>query len=490
MSHLVLDETLELAELHDMLSDARDSAVPVGVYVKYLSSEQNKIKAEAVRREREERQARRAEMARERQEHAQAVRDSLRERNQKGRQALVAHKQHRAREVRHLEFQWDEVRKKQDEQQRLAMATQVVASRGGDERLSALEAAAAERLRLESAAEKKERKKLLAQALSLERERSVLENKKRVCELREKVTSEVSRAIMTREERNQALGVQTREEAARNGQIREDIEQERLAAAARKKEAALESRRNAARMKEQLVARRTQDLRGLVSSQDEMAEKEFAEANAEYARRLLAVKARTDDELMDEQAGLVRAKLKRSTQLQREAEQKKRHEENDAMRKRLHEIKTAIVQSNTRTAADNARQMTMLAKARREAEETALRKRNAAMRKHLNWKVSLDANGSVEVPDRPREQMAHESRQTTWTITRVMKESSEEWRRLDRVRGLGEEEALDRSARNEQVGLAKQGDDPMKALIQTFFSSIKKAIAGSNDDTMKGTKNQ
>lgn len=167
MSHLVLDETLELAELHDMLSDARDSAVPVGVYVKYLSSEQNKIKAEAVRREREERQARRAEMARERQEHAQAVRDSLRERNPKGRQALVAHKQHRAREVRHLEFQWDEVRKKQDEQQRLAMATQVVASRGGDVRLSALEAAAAERLRLESAAEKKERKKLLAQALSL-----------------------------------------------------------------------------------------------------------------------------------------------------------------------------------------------------------------------------------------------------------------------------------------------------------------------------------
>lgn len=62
-----------------------------------------------------------------------------------------------------------------------------------------------------------------------------------------------------------------------------------------------------------------------MSSQDEMAEKEFAEANAEYARRLLSVKARTDDELMDEQAGLVRAKLKRSTQLQREAEQKKRH---------------------------------------------------------------------------------------------------------------------------------------------------------------------
>lgn len=68
---------------------------------------------------------------------------------------------------------------------------------------------------------------------------------------------------MTREERNQALGVQTREEAARNGQIREDIEQERLAAAARKKEAALESRRNAARMKEQLVARRTQDVRAM-----------------------------------------------------------------------------------------------------------------------------------------------------------------------------------------------------------------------------------
>ena len=46
------EDEKEVAELRDLFAGARDSPVPVGVYVKFMSSQENRIKANAARQER------------------------------------------------------------------------------------------------------------------------------------------------------------------------------------------------------------------------------------------------------------------------------------------------------------------------------------------------------------------------------------------------------------------------------------------------------
>eukprot|EP00966_Prymnesium_polylepis_P185850 4308267-Prymnesium_polylepis.1 len=157
-------EELEVEELRDLFAGARDSPVPVGVYVKFLSSQENRIKADNARKERAERDEIRAEAARKQYEQTQTRRAAVRTRKLAERKAVTARAQECGREVREQERRWAEERHKQISDLKETMKDRVLATRGNDARLDALEAAIDEQERQEASADKLARQKLLSQA--------------------------------------------------------------------------------------------------------------------------------------------------------------------------------------------------------------------------------------------------------------------------------------------------------------------------------------
>ena len=157
-------EEEEVAELRDLFAGARDSPVPVGVYVKYMSSQENRIKANAARKEREERDARRAAATQKQYEQTQARRNAVRTRKYAERKAATERNQIAGREIRAQEKRWAEQRKAAHTELMEEMKVKVTAARGLDARLDAQEAAVDAQERIEATADKQAREKLVAQA--------------------------------------------------------------------------------------------------------------------------------------------------------------------------------------------------------------------------------------------------------------------------------------------------------------------------------------
>ena len=159
-----MKEQLEIAELRDLFAGARESPVPVGVYAKYMASQENRQKADKARQEREERDEKRREMARKQYEQTQARRAAVRTRKLMERNAVTERNQDAGREIREKERLWAQSRRKQIQELKDDMKGKVQASRGNDARLDALEAAVDEQERTEATADKLAREKLIAQA--------------------------------------------------------------------------------------------------------------------------------------------------------------------------------------------------------------------------------------------------------------------------------------------------------------------------------------
>jgi len=98
------EELKELEELKAMIrgTPERPSTVPMGAVGRFLVGEENRAKADAARKEKEERDALKADLARQREEHAARLKQAAAERNAQTKSAMVAERQQKLQKANHL----------------------------------------------------------------------------------------------------------------------------------------------------------------------------------------------------------------------------------------------------------------------------------------------------------------------------------------------------------------------------------------------------
>jgi len=112
-------------------------------------------------------------------------------------------------------------------------------------------------------------------------------------------------------------------------------------------------------------------------SMDDVADQEIAKANRELAKKLSQVVARTDDDVMDEAAGMARADMAEESRERKAAEEAERAAENAAMRERIANAVSKTDDDISDEAAGFARaKMAEESVARRAAEAEELRQEN------------------------------------------------------------------------------------------------------------------
>lgn len=249
---IMSNEDPELAELRDLFAGDRESPIPVGVYVKYMTTQENRMKGDLAREEKQERVRQREEKSRQQQEVMQARKAAVRSRKHGEKLAYEEGVQAQARSVREQEAMWAEARRRDISVLQASMKGRVKEARGLDARLDAQEAAVDEQERVEGTAAKV----ATSAAVSRVREKAAQQNKEKVERVRNEVSFSLSTALGLRQQQNARKAEQKREYAAKGVAEQQRKEQERLRHVAKLKAAALSSRSNALKVREDMIKQR------------------------------------------------------------------------------------------------------------------------------------------------------------------------------------------------------------------------------------------
>lgn len=425
------DETTEIKELHQLFSggapSGRGSTIPVGLFVKYEVSLENRTKAEEARRAREMRDQERVDKAQAQYEETQARRTRIRGRSNYAVKEVLERNQMTGAEVRAHKQALEMARQRKEDELNAITKMRVDKARSNDGRLDALEDGYDEAERQEG------QRARIARSLAAQTFRTNLaaEKKERAETTRENTQRAVSQRLHDVSSSKRKQAEETRLEVARGKALARREEQERLRKVAASRERAQAWHNSATKAKEEMLLKkqamgqkhdRTAEIRvaqaknallrdnqlkrqqqfshryvgageaaSYESSQfrnyymmDGQADKQFAQANAELIQRIKSMSAITDNEINDDFAGEARAKAAAESKARKAAEAARIKQENAELQKRLMSIKAVIDDEISDDVAGEARsQAANASAARRKAERAALQRQNAEMQKRL-----------------------------------------------------------------------------------------------------------
>lgn len=513
------EEQREIDELHEMLgrASARGSAVPVGLYVKFEVSLENRDKAEQARREREQRDLVRIEKARLLYEATQERRNKVRGKNASAMRELNARNLDQGQQIRTHKQAWEEIRQRDKEKLLADNRLKCEKGRANDARLDALEEAADEEERREATIARQSRivaaKSFKSNLTAAKKERAAVvrvETQRAVSSRLAEVGT--SKAMQAEECRLEAL-------KGKNFKMRE--EQERLRKVAASRARSLESHAAAARAKEEMLLkkqieaqdfdrvaeitiasakndvlrsnqmRRQQQFASRYVSQeaaqsfdgstfrhyymmDKEAEKAITASNNTLFSRVKTMKARTDDFIGDETAGMARAKAREASEARRKALALKLAKQNSEMQERLKNVKAVTdfdLTDDENGAVQAARQKAAAASAaRREAEKAKLAKQNSDMRARLKATAArtdddiTDDVGADGTVGGGRDEAAAESKaRKAAEAKQLAEENAARKAALKNVKAVTDDDVMDEAAGIARAEKAKESEERRKA---------------------------
>lgn len=415
-------EDEEVRQLKDLFSGARPSPLSAGVYYRYRMTQENAKRAEEERQAKVVRESLRKEAMQRKQEVTKARRaEEVKLKTEKAAQrALTARNQQSGKVVREL-YQEGQ---RQSAQQRAEFLEEVrLRAKEFKEIESTLEEeqwAKVEEKREAFARERAEQQDKLQKRLEIER----LELSTHTARVKWEVQTGLKGAFTERTRIKRGKAEDKRQEAAVHKEFFAQMDEERMRKAAANRSATLARRNTVTKARADIIVRnqlmakqadRTIDRRlkearqrtidekkqkrlqifasryvpqeaanefdGSVFrrlySMDDVADQEIAKANRELAKKLSQVVARTDDDVMDEAAGMARADMAEESRERKAAEEAERAAENAAMRERIANAVSKTDDDISDEAAGFARaKMAEESVARRAAEAEELRQEN------------------------------------------------------------------------------------------------------------------
>ena len=411
----------------DLFGGDRSSSIPVGLFVKFEVSRENRDKANLARMQRLERDRIRQEKAELQYQTTQERRAKVLQRSGQSKALMQRHNQDTGREVRACKEAWAAERSRQKQTYHEVAKERTVVARGLDSKLDAFEAMIDEEERREATKARKERAKAAHDfRTNLAAVKKANATTSRVTTQRN-VSSKISEVALSK--RTQA---EEKRLAYERGKAQRQLEEEeRMRRVAKTRAQTMAAHAAAARAKEEMLLRkqeegaqadRTANLlimeeramhlrenqhrrlsqfssRYVGSTQAEMfdssqfrhyymmdkaAEQEIAHANSELFKRIRATEAREDTDITDEDAGFQREAAAAASKARRAAEARKIAAQNAALQARLKNIKALTDNSIHDEAAGDARlKAAQASKTRREEEAAKLKAHNAEMQAKL-----------------------------------------------------------------------------------------------------------
>ena len=492
----------------DLFHGQRDSAVSIGVYTKYVTAMENRRMAEESRREKKEREMLRAEEQRQKLEEALALKaaeDQSRERRQAGRKVLVERRGETVRAMREKKAQLREERESMHKGFIDSFQGRVKERREADHKMDAREEAEAEYRRQEAAKSRGEHRQRLEARKATDEEMT----KQRASSVGPVLKSALSGGgksarWLKQEADKQKVAANVAAMHARLAAAREADEQERqrrvtankaLAQASREKAAkarkacVTQNRLTAVTHQEKLIGMKDRDtierleeiqkhhdqifrhryvgaeeatefarssVRKLYSM-DDAAEEEIAQQNAQLLQRILSTQARTDDDVMDEDAGMARGALAAARKAQKEAERAALEAANAEYRHKLANVQAKTDDDMTDEAGWQARNEIAAAhKAQKEAERAALEADNAEYRHKLaNVQAKTDDDMTDEAGWQARNEIAAAHKAQKEAERAALEADNAEYRHMIKTT----KSKTDDDIMDEEAGMAREGYD-------------------------------
>jgi hypothetical protein len=425
-------------QFEDIFS-ARESPLIAGVYARYRVSQQKSNAAEIARVERLMRDEMREQNAMQQYEESQQRRARVRGRNEKARNDLMRFNLEGGRRIREQRELISEQVEQQRQQFHADVQARVALGRKGgngddteyatlDARLDAQEEEEAEALRQEHARAKREHQL----ALQTNRHRMSTKNKEQADHLRRETSERLGHALNEAHHKKASLADEKRLLTDQGKALFAEYEDEHQQKAAAAKAFAKASRANAQRAREQLVARKAQDVaaaqrtamqeiaasrekllrdnqarrRAVFSSRyasrdalthfagstfqklyemDDTSDAQIAEGNVEIFQRIAFAAPRTDDLIDDEAAGKARKTFAAKSRAQKAAEASRIAKENDEIKKRIRNTQASTDNMlDDEVAATRRIELAAESKARRAREAVELAVRNEELQRRLH----------------------------------------------------------------------------------------------------------
>ena len=291
-------EEEEIDELQALFSEGvqRESALPVALYAKLEVFEDNRRKAEKLRKEREQRALEIQQAAELRNQRAAALREKVKA---EGGKAIEAHKGgnlEQGRAQRQLEAKWEEERNEEKRQYVEKGRKNVLIAKGLDGKLDALEEEAARRRK-----DGYEQRQMLDAAVKEKEVQTTLEKNALAKHVRHEVEAGNAYADASLKAMKGGKASQTRAAKGEWKSEKQRLEAEYLAEAAAKKAKALASREAAKRVKKDMLEARTASAT-IERDNDYLVEEEKAKIlarnkamRAERYRQRFATQAEADE---------------------------------------------------------------------------------------------------------------------------------------------------------------------------------------------------
>ena len=508
-------EQLELDELHKLLfsgqRSARGSTVPVGLFVKYEVSIENRNKAEQARKEREHRDQIRMEKAKAQYQETQDRRNKVRGKNAGAMRELNERNLEQGQQIRAHKQAWEEIR--QRDRQKFLEENKLKCEKGraNDARLDALEEATDEAERREATAARQNRmvaaqtfKVNLIQAkkdrvaIVREGQRAFSSRLAEVGQANAEAVKECRLAYLKGEEQKKRDEAQRLRKVA---QSRARIVESHAACARAKEEMLLKKqievqqidrmaeitiaaaksdllRQNQMKRQEQFASRYvTQTAAASFDSStfrhyymmDKDAEKAIAQANARLFHSVKTMKSRTDDFIGDDEAGLARAKAREASEARRKALALKIAKQNQELQERLALVKAvtdtdvtdddggAVQAASEKAAADS--------KARRKAEAEKIAKHAADMKAKIkNTAARTDDDLTDEAVFDAGKQMAADLESKKGAKAEALsKANAAQKERLSKVAAVTDDDISDEKAWEARTKLGDESEERREA---------------------------
>lgn len=420
-------EAAEIDSLYDLFGADRGSAIPVGLYVKFEVSRENRDKAALARLQRQERDRIRQEKAQQLHEATQERRARVQQRSGKSACELTERNLETGRQVRACKAEWDAERDKQKQQLQEETNVKADVARRNASRLDQLEFGYAVDKQQKAATARSEH---ILKARNYKME-LMAKKKERALAIRAESSRAVSSRVTEVELSKRQQADEKRITAAQGKALKHAEEQERLRKMAASRARTLETHQNAALAKEEMLRlkreegqRADRSAGAMVSAakntllhtnqqkrleqftsrfvsaesaalfdssqfrhyyqMDQAAEDEIAASNTALFKRIKAMHAITDNDVTDDATGAARVVAAAAAKARRDDEANKITEQNAEMQRRLKAVKGKVeVDVSEEKAMAVRAKAHAAAKARRDVAAAKLAQQNKEMYERL-----------------------------------------------------------------------------------------------------------